>query len=89
MIMEILFCIQQKNRKVLKTWVSGKDIFVSNNGNLVLLKYGVVELWSSASYDKGANKFRFQADGNLVVDSPDGAVWSPNCYNKGGECLYL
>jgi hypothetical protein len=59
------------------------------DGNLMLLKYGEIELWSSGSYGKGANAFKFQADGNLVISNSGGSIWSPNCYNKGGECLYL
>ena len=80
-------------------WSPGTTVLMSANknyrlnfqkdGNLMLLKYNEIELWSSGSYGKGANRFAFQADGNIVVYNNQTAHWSANCHNKGGRHLIL
>lgn len=80
-------------------WAPGSIVLMSANknyrlqfqqdGNLMLLKYDEIELWSSGSYGRGADRLSLQADGNLVVYSPAGPQWDAGCYNRGGKHLIL
>ncbi len=91
-----------------KAWLPSKEwsygpVLVSQNkiyslefkgdGNLVLMKYGVDEIWSSGTAGKGARKVNFQDDGNLVLYTFSGGqkkvIWASNSNNRGGETLYL
>ncbi len=88
------------NTKGEKNWNTGEIVLVSDNqkyklifehdGNLKLLKYEILELWSSGTANRGANNLRFQHDGNLCIrTSPKNIIWASNSYGKNVEAIYL
>ncbi|HEX8884455.1 MAG TPA: polymorphic toxin-type HINT domain-containing protein [Noviherbaspirillum sp.] len=74
------------------------ELAMQSDGNLVIYEYrpggSRVALWvmtpMSGQAQKAGSVLKFQADGNLVLYSPDGvAIWSPNIQGKGAQSLVM
>jgi hypothetical protein len=73
----------------LRSNVGGYELWMQNDGNLVLYQAGVA-LWSTNTWGNPGASALFQDDGNLVVYRGDGTpLWSTNTSGTAAERLVV
>lgn len=65
-------------------------LLLKDTGNLVILKVGIGEIWSSGTSGAPVQKLIMQADGNLVLYLPGKRpIWATGTDGKGGNKVVL